>query len=455
MSNFCQFLPGVKLSRTPNRKNKKRSKNVPKINTKGKDISVLNCSFISKATPKTKNIDNKTTNETVKNKHLNWWTISDETTINADDHNIFYIDTRIKNKLQSKISTIDELVNDLKKTLWISENSDTIQKIRASERANILRRRIVDLENATELMYYIHQTSSLLERYRKLIRKNGSTKSFVKSGQNENEEELKNIMENYLCIAQIYIDLTGVMSRPNKIKCEICNSSDFKLSIYDDNIHVCKKCGAEKEVFSDGPTYKDTKRINLSSKYTYTRKGHFIDTIKRYQGKQNTDRTKIQKAVDIIKEQIIQHNLVVKQGISNSVSKDHVYMFLSEQNLSNHYDDLNLIFHIITDALCPDISHLEIYLEDDFDKLEPVLESIKDEGRTNSLNVNYKLCKLLQRRGYPCRKSEFYILKTENKELEHDRKMKKAWGILEKERLLKKKMGQLYDKVSWEWIPTY
>ena len=112
-------------------------------------------------------------------------------------------------------------------------------------------------------------------------------------------------------------------------------------------------------------------------------------------------------------------------------------MFLSERGISNHYDDLNLIFHIITGESCPDISYLLDALCDDFDRLEVVLEEIKDADRVNSLSVNYKLYKLLQRHGYPCSKDDFYILKTKAKEDEHDAKMREAW-----------------DRLGWKWIAT-
>jgi hypothetical protein len=55
----------------------------------------------------------------------------------------------------------------------------------------------------------------------------------------------------------------------------------------------------------------------------------------------------------------------------------------------------------------------------------------------NSINVYYKLLKLLQHIGKPFKKSDFYILKTKTKEDEHDDKMKKAWNLL-----------------GWSWIET-
>jgi hypothetical protein len=176
----------------------------------------------------------------------------------------------------------------------------------------------------------------------------------------------------------------------------------------------------------------------MSSKYTYTRKGHFIDAAKRFQGTQNIDPKKIQEAVSIIEKEMKLHDLVKDRNTPHSVTKDQIYMFLSEQDLSSFYEDLNLIFHIITKEPCPDITDYLDGIYEDFDCLEGALKDLQDEERTNSLNVNYKLYKLLQRRGYSCRKDDFYILKTKTKEDEHDEKMKQAFLLL-----------------GWQWHPTF
>ena len=120
-----------------------------------------------------------------------------------------------------------------------------------------------------------------------------------------------------------------------------------------------------------------------------------------------------------------------------TVTKDQLYMFLSERKLSKHYEDLNLLFHIITGVKCPNISHLEDQLLELFDQQEEKLTEVLEDTRDNSLNVNYKLYKLLQKLGYPCCKDEFYILKTKAKEDEHDEALKECWELL-----------------GWRWLQT-
>ena len=158
--------------------------------------------------------------------------------------------------------------------------------------------------------------------------------------------------------------------------------------------------------------------------------------MKKFQGKHNVNPAILQATVDIILLDMEFHNLT-----SSAITKDQMYMFLIERKLSNHYDDINIIYHIITDYPCPEFSHLESELLELFEQQEKALEEVmndnKNDGRVNSINVYYKLCKLLQRVGYPCKKSDFYILKTKAKEDEHDEIMKKAW-----------------IKLGWKWVET-
>ena len=199
--------------------------------------------------------------------------------------------------------------------------------------------------------------------------------------------------------------------------------------IDDDTLSSCYKCGVEVEILDDTPSFKDTDRVNMSSRYTYTRRGHFIDAMKKYQGKHNIDPDILNVIVKDLKVEMSFHNLdsIRLTNISS------IYV-LSEKKLNKHYDDINLLFHIITGKECPEFSHLENLLLEDFEQQEKALDEVVandiNDDRINSINVYYKLCKLLQRRKYPCKKSDFYILKTKTKEDEHDEKLKKAWKIL-------------------------
>jgi len=362
--------------------------------------------------------------------------------LNVLECTIFDVDDIIKKNMSIDIENIKGYEEELLVVKQILINAPLVSPERALAQQKIaeLRRKIKDIEGTFDYALYIFRTEDILSKY-KILLKTQNKKTFV-THQNKkidpNVIACENLVHLYYSIAQNYIQLTEIPQQSRKMVCDECYESNFSVSVDDDSIYICRVCKTQKEIFNDTPSFKDTNRVNMSSKYTYTRKGHFIDALKNFQGTQNVDMRKIRIALMTIEDEMKKHNLIARQCEKNSVDKDHIYMFLAEQSLSAHYNDLNLLFHMITGESCPDLSAIIDDIMDDFDKLEEVLSEIKDEERANSLTVDYKLYKLLQRRGFPCRKNDFFILKTKVKEDEHDEKMKEAWDIL-----------------GWPWIPTF
>jgi len=364
------------------------------------------------------------------------------TTIDVFECTIFDVDDAIKKRIALETEQAKVLENELEQLKQTLGGLPKISSDRAilNQRIAETRKKIKDIQSTFDYGLYVFRTIDILKTYKNLL-KSQPKKSFVVDKKvifDPNDVERENLVHTYYSIAQNYIALVNIPLQTRKMICDGCLKSNFEISLDDDSIYICKECKIQREVFNDTPSFKDTNRVNMSSKYTYTRKGHFVDAVKKFQGTQNVDERKIKLAITTIQSEMKKHNLVAERGKKNSVTKDQVYMFLSEQSLSAHYDDLNLLYHMITGEPCPDLSNIIDGVMSDFDKLEEVLSTIKDEDRSNSLTVDYKLYKLLQRHGFRCRKDDFYILKTKVKEDEHDEKMKEAWDIL-----------------GWEWIATF
>lgn len=267
------------------------------------------------------------------------------TKLNAQDYDILHIDSHIKEKLKGKLATIPDLQKDLKTLLWIFNNSDDpLDRIQAKSESNILRKRIQDIEHSFEYGFYILRTTDLLEEYRELFEKT-KTRSFVSvSAENNVSEKLiskKNaLISRFLRIAREYVQLENFTLRSSKLVCESCSGTEFEQS-EDEAIYTCKACGNTLELLDDSPTYKDTDRVNMASRYQYTCRGHFIEAMNKFEGKQNTTIPTTVKA--LLEREMKNHNLTVE-----TTTKDHIYMFLSEKKLSNHYEDINLIYYMIT-----------------------------------------------------------------------------------------------------------
>lgn len=359
----------------------------------------------------------------------------DTDVIDVRSHNILGIDEKIKEILQRDINNIGVYAAELRSLTRRKRND-----ISTTTRIATLRNKILDAESCSSYWLYVIRTEKILEEYR-LISTEMPRKVFGAVSQQNDATSLRRewCVQEFLKIAREYIRLQNYSPgaiRQEKV-CGMCSGVNFVESMVDVCLFVCMDCGAETQFEDDSPTYGDSDRVNMAAKYTYTRKGHITDAMKKFQGVQ-TINPALQNAIKIVRQEMKKQNLVAEQNQLRSVSKDHIYEFLKEQKLSACYEDLNLIFQTITGVPCPNISVYEKEIMEDFEALERVYPAIKNPERTNSLTVNYKLYKLLQRRGFLCRKDDFYILKTPQKQREHDEVMKRAWDVL-----------------GWEWIPTF
>lgn len=346
----------------------------------------------------------------------------DKKIVNASEVNIFHIDSIVKNHINSQISNVRLLEDKLREAISLNKRDEI----------KVLRRKINDLKSTMEYAYYIIRSQRYINEFKKITQQ--TSESFLKKETPETEMKKDEIIHNYLLIAGEYVEIENYKHNSRKLMCSECHCTDLRRSTNEDSTFVCNKCGIEVHILDDTPSFKDSNRVNMSKAYTYSRKEHFIEAIKRYQGRQKIDSKVLSGIIEKLKRQMVLHNLIKKEDIE----KDHLYLFMSEQSLSKHYGDINLIYHIITGKDCPNISEYEEKLLRDFDVQEKVLERIAEQDdRTNSLNVDYKLHKLLQKNGYKSRKTDFYILKGKEKEDEHDEIMMKVWKIL-----------------GWSWILT-
>jgi len=218
--------------------------------------------------------------------------------------------------------------------------------------------------------------------------------------------------------------------QPKQIQfCKRCHSSMDQFHIFENHL-VCSCCGLVLNALHSTSSYKDMERINISSKYLYDRRIHFRNSISQFQGKQNA---KIDAEIyNKIIEQLYIHGLIPdnyedlpKEVAFQEVTKEQILLFMKENHFTKHYDDLTLIHHQLTGKPAPDISHLEVQLLNDFDILVEMYDKKfkKKQGkmeRKNFINTQYVLYILLRRHKYPCRKEEFNMLKTIDRQHWHD-----------------------------------
>lgn len=205
-------------------------------------------------------------------------------------------------------------------------------------------------------------------------------------------------------------DAISTIAMPNSQGCFYCGGELIKQ---EDLQFVCVKCGSIQNTLANITSYQEDSRINSTSRYLYQRRGHFRDTIKKWQGKQNT--TIPDWVYDSIRSKMQSYNLP-----PSKLTKEHLAIFLKGDPLNEYAEDIVLIHHVITGSKPPDISHLEPALEALYAEIEPVYDRLKPDDRSNFINGQYTLYRLLERLKYPCNVDDFVTLKTRDRLIDHE-----------------------------------
>lgn len=360
-----------------------------------------------------------------------------------DNFDIFHTDEKIKKLICQEYNKLNnyksELLNYEDFSIKNSNNISDKKKKELKLKINILNQKINDIENDILMAEYICISTPVLEKYKKLIYTPVKVSFFNNSNiKNINDSDKNEIIEEFYEIAKKYIPIKIYKKEtPERYVCNCGNQNNYTES---QNKIICNECSNVHSIQSIQTSFKDIDRVNLSQKYKYKKKVHFRDTVNQYQGKQNK---KINPDIfSILEQQFLIHNLVNLEGKSHNekysnITKEHIYMFLFETNNSNYYEDINMIHTYFTGIPCPDISDIEHLLYEDFDKVVDAYESLENIDRIHFLNGQYILYQLLRRRKIKVKESDFDILKTRERLVEHD-------DIYQK----------ICTKLEWTFIPT-
>jgi len=352
---------------------------------------------------------------------------------------IVYIHNLIQKKYQNKNAYSEEY------TKWKSLYNDIVDKNPSNEVVRDIEAKIKEYETSqdeNQFCFYLIRAIPLIDEYKNLQKKQNKIYFFNKDNKTNDkihQEKLNIILNNYFTLIQNYfpeeyknigfekIKIHTDNNESNNIrsKCLICDNHLNSFLIYD-NHFVCENCGYVSTTTHSNISYKDIDRVNLSSKYTYDRRSHFRDTINQYQGKQNANIPK-QIYEDLI-EQFVLHGIIPKnykdlqkEDAFQSVTKEHIVLFLKEIKQTKHYEDVTLLHYQLTGKPTPNISHLENQLLNDFDQLIEIYDKkFKNIERKNFINTQYVLYQLLKRHKFPCKKDDFNMLKTVDRKYYHD-----------------------------------
>lgn len=359
------------------------------------------------------------------------------------DIDILQIDKKIREKWQKKqeeIAEIDQKISELGHLLDGEEKIDLSVHVRADVQDQIeeLVAAKTQIQNLLAVSdFYTMEVNELLRLKAEVIPQKISFMKRNKMGSSVTQD----LTKRYLEILKKY-DLTGddtVLTSSDvdlgigksapvvRNVCSNCKSTEFAF-LADCNLFICENCGKQDDRVFKTVSFKDISRVNMSNKYTYERRIHFKDCINQYQGKQNA--TVDEKVYRDLEEQFSRHELLngdastPKRQRFERITKDHIMMFLKETGHTKHYEDIVLIYRTMTGKKVDDIAHLEGQLMEDFDKISELYDKkYKVErkiDRKSFINTQYILFQLLRRHKYPCKREDFNMLKTLDRQSFHD-----------------------------------
>jgi hypothetical protein len=341
-------------------------------------------------------------------------------------HDIFEIHDRTMNFFQREYESLNNLKKQKNAANWIISNGELSEQHAAMVKVEKLTEQIYLIESGIREAQYIHKTENILKEYEEIMQK--PIKIDFNSGRTSNDEiRKKDLLIEFVNIAREYIDVEPITVRKQML---ICNNCNVELLQRDDLLFICEKCGYSERALAAVTNYQDNSRINSSQRYVYEKRANFLNSIKEFQGIQNT--TVPENVRADLDDQITSHDIT-----KDRLTKDHIYEFLKITDHTDYYKDINMLYTEITEKPSPNISNLVTPLLQMFDMALPVFERVKSPERLNFLNGQFVLFKFLQLLGFNCSEDNFYILKTREKILEHDEK----WKII-------------CDELEWPYMAT-
>ncbi|NP_078747.1 Putative replication factor and/or DNA binding/packing protein [Lymphocystis disease virus 1] len=156
-----------------------------------------------------------------------------------------------------------------------------------------------------------------------------------------------------------------------------------------------KRCEEHKKVYGGHSLYK------------------FKECLKKFQGRQTC---KIPEIIYSELDKKFNSYKLLIPGIEgfvkySKITKNHVLIFLKELKYAKQYENINLIYYVLTNKK-ENISHLEPVLIEDFIKILNAYETMVE---LENLDVNYILIHLLKRHKYNFENDSFHLNKSNRK----------------------------------------
>lgn len=319
----------------------------------------------------------------------------------SGQYNIPAVHDLVLRTISSNQKKIQELHNEIKKL------QDILSLASQYEDTEDIEQKILDFErevrklDRSKVDAYIELTTHLLKEYQENYADIDSSFSKISSGIRDKIIKRDKIVQKYISVAREYASIPNSNYKAAKKQVCYCGGVNFDTGL--DGYLVCELCHASVVVLDINPPFKERNRFPMNNKYSYSKEKHLDEAIKEVCGTQN-------KEIDpnILKN--LRRLMKFQDFTKDSLTKKQLWDMMQEGKYSNNYDDLHLIHHQLTTKPCKDISMYREDIMSDHRIAEPAYEQLSNLDRRNSMNVYYKLLRLLVRRGYEPIKDDWCML---------------------------------------------
>lgn len=370
---------------------------------------------------------------------MNNFKISNKTVHTDSRATIEYVhDNKIKaitEHYATRDSKADEL-KELKEQLSAAVTSE--DKIKLTERIQVLEQEISDIDNSHELVDYLYNAREFIMD---IDNKHSSTQELPIQDCTEEDSIL-----NFVKIDSKtekgsryndYIDTcfnSKVKSSEVTTGCKLCGSEDKEVDFRESYV-ICRNCGNCEKYMETVNTNMDWSRsdsVQFIQVFTYKRQNHFKEWLTQLQAKEST----------VIPENILDAIFLElkKERITDVkyITPTKIRQYLKKLRLNKYYEHIPNIIQTITQQKGLSIdAELENKLISMFDAIQAPFEKHCPPTRKNFLSYSFtlhKFCQLLNRNDLLV---YFPLLKSREKLFEQD----KIWK-------------NICEELEWKYIPT-
>jgi len=337
------------------------------------------------------------------------------------DYNILLVHQKVIEHFRKQQDLLPLKRKHLAQLQWIQSNGNTVvERRRAMLEISSLQGWITATERKEDELRYQQVSGPLLEEYQRLIVNRKARVFGEKRAVDEHGEARELLIVKYLALARRYIDIHVVLDTSTEPTCPICEAP------LAEGVGLCKNCPAFVANFETDNNYKDSESSKIPSRNNYGKQGHIYEAFIKFQGKQpNNLPAGLLEDVDSTR---------IAFGISKETfTIDMLYQILRDKKYSSHYDDIYLIYHLITGKKLPDLDDIMPELKKDADDFAAIYPEVKPKTRLNCLNAHFIRDVLLRRKGREYPEWQCTYLRTEMVDHEHNACMllafqKMNWG---------------------------